>query len=118
LIHENAEAQEQSCLESFHTGSFRYESESNTIYVERTKTKHVETFNNGSSKIIMRVNWLTDSTYTLTLQKLVNAPGCLIKADVIMSRITKCSDNSYLCAYETEGCGRVTGETRFFRIIE
>ncbi|MFI5204028.1 MAG: hypothetical protein ACHQF2_05980, partial [Flavobacteriales bacterium] len=57
------------------------------------------------SKIVLKIEWLNDSTYVLTVKKLVNAPGCLSKRDWIKTVITSCTDNRWVGTYTSNKCG-------------
>lgn len=100
--------------EGFKTGKFTYLAGDETVLIIRKKNTQTEIFNNGESKIILRINWLDDSNYTLTLKKAINAPGCLNKGDTINARIIKRSSNEYTCTYTSKNCG--SGESTFTKV--
>ncbi len=99
-------AQESNKYEKFKTGTFTYAGDAYSgTKIVRTKSKQTEIINNGQAKVIMKIKWINDSTYVLTLVKAVNAPGCLKKGDTITTVITSSTGNQYTFRSETANCG-------------
>jgi len=97
------------------TGRFKYANKLEGTTIVRTKKKQVEYSNNGNSKLILRVKWLNDSTYTLTHKKSVNKdPGCLVKGVEILVQIKECDSLAYFATYSSTKCGK--GESYFIKI--
>ncbi len=101
-------AQDSECLANIRTGTFEYDANGITITVVRTKKKQIETYNNGQSKLVNKVEWISENEYRLTFVKQVNAPGCLKKGDVMRLKILHCSANSYAVEIKSEQCGNAT----------
>src|SRR5690554_7101380 len=55
--------------DDFKTGTFTYESQEGEVEIIRTKTKQIEIYNDGKSKLITNIKWENDSTYVLTDRK-------------------------------------------------
>lgn len=91
--------------EGFKIGIFQYEANGELIEIKRTKKKHVETYNNGNSKLILKVKWLDESTLLLIYKRSVNAPGCLKKGDWVKVEILKINGDIYTCKVSSEKCG-------------
>ncbi len=105
LIGSSAFAQKNKCLSQVKTGVFTYEVQGVTITVERTKTKQIESYNDGKSKLINKLEWISDNQFEITFVKAVNSPGCLEKGDKMMMTIMECGDNWHKVVGESENCG-------------
>jgi hypothetical protein len=101
-------AQDADCLSKFKTGKFTYEGWEGKISIIRTKTTQIETYNNGTSKIIMKIKWVGPREYVLTHVKSINAPGCLKEGDTIRARIIRCTSTSFTCEWKANRCGSGT----------
>ena len=111
----NLSGQDSGCLEKFRTGTFQYETGGGEkVIIYRTKRKQTEVFNNGKSKLILKIKWLNDSTYLLIQKKAVNAPGCLKKGDIIKTRVVSCEGERFTCEYSSERCGK--GKSVFLKL--
>ena len=102
-----ASSQSSECLDKIKTGKFKYMASGAVIEVTRTKTKQIETFNNGKSKVISKIKWISDTECILTFEKEINAPGCLKKGDKMKMTILECDGNEYLVSVTSENCGNV-----------
>lgn len=100
----SAKSQSSDDYKKFHIGTFVYGGKKD-VEIIRTKKMQTEVYNAGKSKIIMKIVWLNDSTYMLTVKKLVNAPGCLQKKDWITSVILDIQGNKSICSSRTANCG-------------
>lgn len=98
-------AQDKVDYSKFRTGTFSYPGQEEDVIITWTKHKQIEVYNGGESKLILKVEWLNDSTYLLTHKKSINAPGCLDKGDWIKTKITQVNGNRYLCESTTNKCG-------------
>lgn len=98
-------AQTNSCLEKIKTGKFQYNSQATTVYVKRTRRKQIEYYNNGKSKIVNHIEWVSESEYILTFKKEKNSPGCLNKGDKMTLTILECSEEAYKVKIESKNCG-------------
>jgi hypothetical protein len=98
-------SQDQNKYEDFKTGKFTYQGKSGVVEIIRTNKKQVEIFNDGKSKLILKINWINDSTYILTLIKKINIHGCLERGDWIKATITNRNGNKYECTYISKNCG-------------
>lgn len=112
-------AQDSNCLTSLRIGEFVAVSEDGKklgYKVIRKKNKQTEIYNNGKSKIISRIKWLNDSTYTLTTLKMINTPnpGCDKIGAIATVKILDCSNSIQLCEWSQKGCG--TGISRLKKI--
>jgi len=96
-------------LEKFRTGKFTYLGQEEDVVIIRTKKQQTETYNQGKSKLILKIEWVNDSTYVLTHQKAIEAPGCLTKGDWIKTIITSQDGNKYTCTYTSNKCGSGEG---------
>lgn len=98
-------SQNSDCLNKIKTGKFTYPGEEGKVEIIRTKKTQTEVYNNGVSKLILKIQWLNDSTYVLTHKKSVNAPGCLEKGDWMKATVFKCEENRYSCEFTSNKCG-------------
>lgn len=98
-------SQGQNGFDDLKVGKFTYEGKEGEIEIVRTKNRQVEIYNNGKSKLILKIDWINDSTYVLTHIKSINAPGCLEKGDWIRATITSRSGDTYECTYTSNRCG-------------
>lgn len=103
------------CLKSMRRGTFKYTDANYGTTVERSKKKQVEHWNGGNSKLELKIEWPTDSTYILTHKKSVDAKGSLKKDMRIYTTITQCSANQYTCSYYCPG-NLAKGECTFKKI--
>jgi hypothetical protein len=101
-------SQEPDCLSKFRTGKFTYEGWEGKIEIIRTKTTQIETYDNGRSKIIMKIKWVGPREYVLTHVKSINAPGCLKEGDTIRAHIISCNSTSFTCEWKANRCGSGT----------
>ena len=109
-----SKAQTKEELQKFHTGTFSYKGMESEVQIIRTKKVQKEIFNKGKSRIIMKIEWLDDSTYVLTVKKIIDSPGCIKKGDKIFATIKSTNGNTYNCAYKSANCG--SGETVFIKL--
>lgn len=93
------------CLERVKIGRFEYRSSDKTITVIRTKKRQIETYNNGKSKLINRIKWISNTTYITTFVKEVNASGCLQRGDKMTMTILACDGDKYTVVATSENCG-------------
>lgn len=111
-----ASAQSANCIEGFKAGEFEGLSGNKTIdgyLIIRKKDKQIESFNNGKSKIISQIEWLTDSTYTLTTTKHVRvAEGCDKIGSIAYCKVIKCDGEFFAVTWEQDGCGSGTAIIR------
>lgn len=98
-------SQDQIDFESIKTGRFTYEGKEGEVEIIRTKRKQIEIFNEGKSKLILKIKWINDSTYVLTHKKSINNSGCLDKGDWIKAKILKRKKDRYECSYTSNKCG-------------
>ena len=88
----------ESCLESLKNGKFVYSGALPGSYIERAGDKQTEYADDGKSKIISKVEWITASHYRLTILKLVNCEGSPVKKkDTIDVEILECNEAFYNC---------------------
>jgi len=74
----------------------------------RTDKLQTEIFNNGQSRLILKIKWTSETTYVLKLKKAINAPGCLKKGDRVTTTIVSCSGDEYVGASTSKKCGDIT----------
>lgn len=98
-------SQNQTHFDDLKTGKFTYAENEGETEIIRTKRKQTEIYNDGKSKLVMKIRWENDTTYVLTLKREVNAPGCLQKGDWIRTTIVKRSGNRYECSSTSKRCG-------------
>lgn len=98
-------SQTKNCLDNIKTGTFYYDSHGKKVIVKRTKRKQIEYYNNGNSKIVNRIEWVSDTEYILTFVKEKNSPGCLKKGDRMKITILECNENTYKAKIESKNCG-------------
>jgi len=105
--------QNYQCMNEIRTGEFYYEGLEDSARIVRTINQQIEVFNNGKSKLILNIEWISASTYILIHQEAINAPGCLKKGDTIKCTILNCKDDYYIYTYSTAKCG--SGRSILFR---
>ena len=93
------------CYEDIRTGKFYFvQDNGDTLFIERTKKKHIETFNNKKSKLVCNIKWTSYNEFTLVL-KSIDEPGCLNKGDKMYVKILECDTQSYKAKITSEDCG-------------
>ncbi|UTW61240.1 hypothetical protein KFE98_14615 [bacterium SCSIO 12741] len=105
LVASSLQAQDSDCLSKLKTGTFAYDMGGTTVTVTRTKSKQIEVFGKGESKIINKVKWISDTEYELTYVKNVNAPGCLSKGDKMVVNVLECEATQYKVKIASIKCG-------------
>lgn len=98
-------SQNQEALKSMRTGKFTYLGQEGKVEIIRTATEQTEIYNNGQSKGVLDINWISDTEYTLTLRIAENAPGCVKVGEVITAKILNCEGNKYYYESNSESCG-------------
>ena len=110
------QAQDSNCLENFKTGKFEGISQKDKVdgyLIVRKKNKQIETFNHGESKIISKIKWQTDSTFTLKTLKHVNVnDGCDKVGATAYLKIIKCDEDICVMTWKQKGCGTGTATIR------
>ena len=101
-------AQDTECLKKMRTGNFIYSDQGAQSVIIRTDKLQTEIFNNGQSRLILKIKWTSETTYVLKLKKAINAPGCLKKGDRITTTIISCSGDEYVGASTSKKCGDIT----------
>ncbi len=95
-------AQVSECAKKMREGKFTYEGREYDVQVIRTKNKQVEIFNNGKSKIISKIHWVSDTEYWLIFKRSKNVKMVNRKKGEIMKvKIISCEGNKYY--YECRG---------------
>jgi hypothetical protein len=95
MVSASAFSQEKACLDDIRTGRFQHTSELGTSIIWRREKEQLEKF--GSSMIICKVKWISDSEYVLRVKKTANCPPVLKKGDKIHVKITDCTQTTYRC---------------------
>jgi len=109
--------QNNGCLIKIRTGEFVSVSEDGKelpYKVTRGETEQIETYNDGKSKIISKIVWTSDSSFTLTTTNKINAPGCDKVGAVAFVKVINCEGAIQVYQWSQEGCG--TGTTRLRQI--
>lgn len=101
-------AQDTECLKKMRTGNFIYSDQGSQSVIIRTDKLQTEIFNNGQSRLILKIKWTSETTYVLKLKKAINAPGCLKKGDRVTTTIISCSGDEYVGASTSKKCGDIT----------
>ncbi len=109
--HVNAQNAEDK-FKPFRTGTFVYDDYPTEVKVVRTKKKQVEHYNDGKDKMVLKIEWLNDSTYVLTQLKKTEDTGCLQKGDQILATITEVYEGGYAYSAVAKRCGTLTGRIR------
>ena len=99
-------AQDANDPKAFRTGTFVYKGIEDKAKVIRTKKTQTEVFNDGKSKLIMKIKWVDKTSYVLTLKKAINAPGCLKIGDTITATLVKQEGKTFYCKSKSENCGK------------
>lgn len=109
----NVQAQEEDHpYQAFRTGTFVYDDYPTEVRVVRTKNRQTEYYNQGQNKMVLKIEWLNDSTYVLTQARKTETPGCLKKGDQILTTITGTYPGGYTYASLSKTCGSSTGKIR------
>lgn len=103
------------CLKRMKKGTFKYIGSNYGTTVERSKRKQIEHWNGGNSRLELKIEWPTDSTYILTHKKSVDSPGSLKKDMKIYTTITECALDKYTCTYFCPG-NQAKGECTFKKV--
>jgi hypothetical protein len=101
-------AQDTECLKKMRTGNFIYSDQGSQSVIIRTDKLQTEIFNNGQSRLILKIKWTSETTYVLKLKKAINAPGCLKKGYRVTTTIISCSGDEYVGASTSKKCGDIT----------
>lgn len=96
---------DEDCLKRMHTGVFTYTAAEQEVEVIRTQRIQVEVMDGGHSKLYLNVVWENDSTMVLTMDRGVNAIGCLDHGDIIRTEIVACYHDRYDCVSQSKTCG-------------
>ncbi len=104
-------SQDENPYEKFKTGTFTYQAGKTTVVIKRTKKKHIEIVD--GVKMVMDIEWTSDSTYVLTARK-ISSPGCLSKGEWIKVKIVKIEGETYTAKFYSENCGN--GSTVFTKV--
>lgn len=90
-----ANAQKNDC-KNFKTGKFKITANGSTVTIDRTKETQTETVDDGT-KIILKIKWIDDCTYTLQFVKYASNPNNLpLDTEMILTvKITSTSKESY-----------------------
>ena len=109
LMFGSLSAQKFNDLNNFKTGTFLGLEDGRVIddyVIVRKKKRQIETYNKGKSKIISKIAWQTDRTFTLTTIKHVNVgKGCDKIGSIAYFTITNCNNGLCLMSWEQDGCG-------------
>lgn len=114
MFHIDVYSQEKLTYEDIKTGTFTYEGQEGNVEIIRTKREQIEIFNEGKSKITLKIEWVNDFTYILEVKELINAPGCLKRGDWIKASIGNRDKKGYDCSYTSSSCG--SGSSRFIKL--
>jgi hypothetical protein len=98
--------QSDPCLLNFRQGKYELiEKRTDGYYIIRTENEQVEIFNDGDSKVISKINWISNSEYNLITIKLINVPKTWgqKKGVLINVKIIECNEHSYRCKVWKEG---------------
>lgn len=68
----------------------------------RTKDTQTDIYNNGKSKIVTSLKWISDNIFNLITDSIINAPGNLKPGDEILVKIVACARTKYLCHYTSK----------------
>jgi len=98
-------AQTPESLQTMRTGKFTYMGDEGKVEIVRTETEQTEIYNDGKSKGVLTIKWLSDTEYLLTLKSAENAPGCIKKGDVIRTKILTCDGTKYYYESSCVTCG-------------
>lgn len=102
---------DEKSLHLFKSGTFYYDQLGPEVKIIRKGNKQTEVWNNGKSKVVMKVEWLSSTEYVLTLLKEVNvehSSGCLAKGDKLHNVIVANSDTQFFVKSRTLKCGTMT----------
>lgn len=85
------------------TGRFTYEGEEGKVEIIRTENRQVEIYNNGKSKIILKLKWTGDSSYVLTRIGGENVEkGPLKLGNKIFTHVNKQIGKKYYCSWKAK----------------
>lgn len=111
----NVQAQEEDHpYQAFRTGTFVYDNADN-VEVIRTKKKQTTEVDNGARKMVSDIEWMNDSTYVLTVKRIVNYPGCLEVGDQILVQVTGVDGDRFYFEAISKKCGNANGAMRKLR---
>ena len=111
----NSHGQDKDCLKSIKTGKFTYEGRyGQGVEIVRNEGEQVELTNKGKSRLILSVEWNTETNYVLTLKEMINSKGCLKVGDWIKVTILECEGTRNVAKYESEHSGK--GESVFIKM--
>lgn len=92
-------------MDSFRTGTFHYQGQDHDVTVIRTEEEQIERYNDGKSEMISSIEWTSDTSYRLVVERGVNAPGCLEEGDTVRTRIVGCEGDRMTCKTRSDQCG-------------
>ncbi len=99
-------AQSPEALKSMRIGKFTYQGEEGKVEIIRTASEQTEIYNDGKSKGVLDISWLSDTEYVLTLKASENASGCIKTGDIIRTKILNCEGNKYYYESSSVTCGQ------------
>ncbi len=82
-------------MKSLRTGTFIYPKYGNEVIIKRTKTKQIESYDNGKSKIYMSIEWPADDQYVLTFVKIKSEDKGDMKGHKLYVSIISCDNGTY-----------------------
>lgn len=88
-------AQGNSELRKFRTGKFYYPLIPDASLVVRTKHRQIEYGLKNNAKSVLKIKWLNDSTYVLTLLSTTYDIPCFRKGLKLTTKITSHNGNEY-----------------------
>ncbi|MCX6180727.1 MAG: hypothetical protein NT150_02200 [Bacteroidetes bacterium] len=94
----------QNHCSDYKTGKFTYEGLENEMEITRTKHKQIELDKSTNQKSVLKIKWINDSTYVLTVKGQRNKSTCLKNGETINATIYKCEGKKNYVSY-TSNCG-------------
>ena len=101
---DTAVAQKYYCAD-FHVGKFRIKDQYGDVIIERDKKHQTETNEKEGAKLVLKINWINDCTYTLQLEKVLKNDHHIAfpKEMVLTVEIEEIHGNSYVQVTRAKG---------------
>lgn len=82
------------CVAAMHVGKFVVKGE-DSVQITRTEKKQIEVYNGGEGKAILRIDWTSPTTYTLTYLRGRGIRPNSKRGDTIAVEVLGCNDTEY-----------------------
>lgn len=91
----SVKSQDSHCMKSLRTGTFIYPQYRDKVIIKRTKNKQIEYIKDEKTTIYMKIEWLAEDRYTLTILKIKGSNVADTGDHKFYVYITSCENGLY-----------------------